>query len=146
MKTRLFTAALLLLLLGGTASAQTVAAVRKVLDDQVAAWNRHDLEGFMRGYWNSPSLTFFSGGTVTRGWQRTLERYRQRYQSKGAEMGTLAFSDLDVQMLGPTAAFVRGRFDLKMKSGKNASGLFTLLFRHFPQGWKIVHDHTSSNP
>ncbi len=133
-------------LLCGTLLAQKATvetAIRKVLDDQVAAWNRHDLEGFMAGYWNSPELTFFSGGSVTRGWQPTLERYRKRYQSAGTEMGTLAFSDINVQILGPEAAFVRGRFHLQM-AGKESSGIFTLIFRKFPQGWKIVHDHTSS--
>ncbi len=118
-------------------------AVRNVLDQQVASWNRHDLEGFMAGYWNSPELTFFSGGAVTRGWQPTLERYRQRYQSAGAEMGTLDFSEIAVQMLGSQAAFVRGRFHLKMSSSKDSSGIFTLVFRKFRDGWKIVHDHTS---
>src|SRR5207302_5239658 len=31
--------------------AKAVAAVRAVLDAQVAAWNRGDIEGFMDGYW-----------------------------------------------------------------------------------------------
>jgi beta-aspartyl-peptidase (threonine type) len=144
MKLRLFAAALFLLVCS-TASAQSVA-IRKVLYDQVAAWNRHDLEGFMAGYWRSPNLTFFSGGTVTRGWAATLERYRKRYQSPGTEMGQLSFSDITVDMLGPAGAVVRGSFHLKMKSGKDSSGLFTLVFRRVPQGRKIVHDHTSANP
>ncbi len=134
-----------LLLLCAAAFAQTKdeATIRKVLDDQVAAWNHHDLEGFMAGYWNSPELTFFSGGTITRGWQPTLERYRKRYQSAGAEMGTLEFADISIQILGPKAAFVRGNFHLKMASGKDSSGIFTLIFRRLPEGWRIVHDHTS---
>src|SRR5271165_3655305 len=70
------------------------AAIRQVLQSQVEAWNHHDLEGFMTGYWNSPDLTFFSGATETQGWQPTLERYRKKYQSAGAEMGKLEFSDL----------------------------------------------------
>ncbi len=140
-------AVLLLLLLCGTALAQAdETAIRKVLEDQVAAWNRHDLEGFMSGYWNSPDLTFFSGGTVTRGWQPTLERYRKHDQAPGAEMGTLTFSDLKVQSLGPKAAFVRGSFHLKMTSGKESGGILTLIFRRFPEGWRIIHDHTSTGP
>jgi beta-aspartyl-peptidase (threonine type) len=125
-------------------TSQSETAIRQVLDQQVQAWNRHDLEGFMAGYWKSPELTFFSGGTVTRGWQPTLDRYRQRYQSVGTEMGTLEFTDINVEMLGPAAAFVRGRFHLKMASGKDSSGIFTLIFRKLPAGWRIVHDHTSS--
>ena len=53
-------------------------AIRRVLTDQAAAWNRGDLDGFMAGYWRDPELTFFSEGTVTRGWDATLERYRKK--------------------------------------------------------------------
>ena len=118
------------------------AAVQAVLQAQVDAWNHHDLEGFMHGYWNSQELTFFSGATETKGWQPTLERYRQRYQANGSAMGTLSFSDLRVEALGADAAFVRGRFHLAMPDGKQPSGAFTLIFRKFPEGWRIVHDHT----
>ena len=117
-------------------------AVRAVLQNQVDAWNRHDLERFMAGYWDSPELTFFSGATETKGWQPTLDRYRQRYQSNGNAMGTLSFSDLKVEALGADGAFVRGRFHLVMPDGKQPSGAFTLIFRKFPQGWRIIHDHT----
>lgn len=120
------------------------SAVEEVLQRQVEAWNRHDLEGFMRGYWNSPDLTFFSDSIRTSGWQPTLERYRRRYQSEGREMGKLDFSNLTVQSLGSDAAFVRGAWHLTMPDGKTPHGVFTLIFRKFPDGWKIVHDHTSS--
>jgi beta-aspartyl-peptidase (threonine type) len=119
------------------------AAIRKVLQSQVEAWNRHDLEGFMAGYWNSPELTFFSGGTETKGWRATLERYRKHYLAPGAEMGKLEFQDLQVEMLGPTSAFVRGKFLLTLSNGKQPHGLFTLIFREFPEGWRVVHDHSS---
>ena len=120
-----------------------VREIRGVLDSQVGAWNRRDLEGFMRGYWHSPDLTFYSGGTVVSGWESTLDRYRKRYQSEGNEMGKLDFSDLKIELLGPSAAFVRGRFHLEMTSGES-SGIFTLTFRKLAGGWKIVHDHTST--
>ena len=120
----------------------SAAAVRSVLDAQVAAWNRGDLEGFMAGYWNSPELTFVSGAKETTGWQPTLERYRKSYQAEGREMGKLSFEDLRVESLGPDAAFVRGEFQLKMSDGKTPHGRFTLVFRRFPEGWRIIHDHT----
>jgi len=120
-----------------------VREIRAVLDSQVGAWNRRDLEGFMGGYWHSPSLTFYSGGTVVSGWESTLDRYRKRYQSEGNEMGNLEFLDLKIELLGPSAAFVRGRFHLKMTTGEQ-SGIFTLTFRKFAGGWKIIHDHTST--
>ena len=125
-------------------TANPAAAVRKLLDDQVAAWNRHDLEGFMTGYWKSPELTFFSGGAETHGWQATLERYRQRYQSEGREMGKLDFAELRIEPLGARAALVRGHYHLVMQDGKELGGVFTLIVRQLPEGWKIVHDHTST--
>jgi uncharacterized protein (TIGR02246 family) len=120
------------------------AAVEQVLRTQQEAWNHHDLDRFMAGYWNSPDLTFFSGGKVTSGWQAALDRYRAKYEGPGNEMGKLEFSDLRVEMLGPDAAFVRGAFHLTMSDGKTPHGIFTLVFRRFPGGWKIVHDHTSA--
>jgi ketosteroid isomerase-like protein len=118
-------------------------AVLKVLDDQVDAWNRGDLEGFMKGYWKSDDLTFFSGGEVEYGWQETYDRYHKKYQAGGNEMGTLKFEDRQVDPTGPKSAIVRGRWELTFKDGKKAGGLYTLLFREEPQGWCIVHDHTS---
>ena len=118
-------------------------AIQKVLDDQAAAWNKGDLEGFMAGYWKSDGLTCFSGKDVTRGWNATLERYKKRYQSEGKEMGKLTFSDLKIDVLGPDSAVVRGRFKL-VTSKETPQGLFTLLFKKTADGWKIVHDHTSA--
>ena len=126
----------------GTTGAED--AIHNVLKSQVDAWNRHDLEGFMAGYWNSPELTFFSGATETKGWQATLDRYRKKYQAAGAEMGRLEFSALQVELLGSKGGFVRGRWQLTLSNGKQPHGLFTLEFREFAEGWRIIHDHTSS--
>jgi uncharacterized protein (TIGR02246 family) len=119
-------------------------AVERVLHKQQDAWNRHDLEGFMTGYWNSSDLTFFSGAKEQDGWQATIDRYLANYKSPGHEMGKLEFSALRVEVLGQEAAFVRGSWKLTMSDGKTPHGLFTLVFRKFPNGWKIVHDHTSA--
>jgi ketosteroid isomerase-like protein len=119
-------------------------AVERVLRIQQDAWNRHDLDAFMAGYWNSSDLTFFSSAKQTSGWQATIERYRATYDSPGHEMGKLEFSALRIEMLGPDSAFVRGTWHLTMSDGKTPHGLFTLIFRKFPDGWKIIHDHTSA--
>jgi ketosteroid isomerase-like protein len=119
------------------------AAVEHVLRVQQDAWNRHDLDGFMAGYWNSPQLSFFSGGTEKHGWQETMDRYRATYTSPGHEMGKLEFSGLRIEMLAADSAFVRGAWQLTLSDGKTPHGLFTLVFRKFADGWKIVHDHTS---
>ena len=119
------------------------AAIRKVIAEQQAAWNRQDLGGFMAGYWNSHELTFFSGAHESKGWQAALDRYKKNYQGAGHEMGKLEFANLRIEMLGPEAAFVRGEFHLTMSDGKTPHGLFTLVFRKFTEGWKIVHDHSA---
>ena len=121
-------------------------AVRQLLEEQVAAWNRGDLEGFMRGYWRSDSLTFYSGGTVTRGWRTTLDRYRRRYQGEGREMGALAFDVHDVTLPARGEAVARGGWSLAFRESRSG-GLFTLLLHWFPaEGWRVVHDHTSAAP
>jgi beta-aspartyl-peptidase (threonine type) len=142
--------ACLLLTIYATAHAPTPssqdpkAAIEQVLRTQQDAWNHHDLDAFMSGYWNSPDLTFFSGAKESKGWQATIDRYKATYQSPGHEMGKLDFSELQIEMLGPDAAFVRGAWGLTMSDGKTPHGCFTLIFRKFPNGWKIIHDHTSA--
>lgn len=137
---------LMLLLLAGPgallAAEPDKSAIQKLLDDQTAAWNRSDLEGFMKGYWKSEKLTFFSGNDRKLGWQVTLERYRARYQGEGKEMGKLSFSELEIDLLSSETALVRGRFTLDTSKGK-PTGLFTLILKKLPEGWRIVHDHTS---
>jgi beta-aspartyl-peptidase (threonine type) len=120
------------------------ASVRTLLDAQVAAWNRGDLEGFMAGYWRAPELVFCSGATVSKGWDATLDRYRKRYQAEGREMGTLRFESLEVQPLGSDAAFARGEYWLRMSDGQQPHGRFTLVLRRLAGAWRIVHDHTSA--
>jgi ketosteroid isomerase-like protein len=123
--------------------------IKHVLLSQVEAWNHGKLEAFMQGYWHSPDLTFFSGATETRGWEPTLARYRQRYQAEGNEMGKLEFQKLNINLLSRRSAVVTGQWQLTMSNtktsdGKQPHGLFTLIFKRLPAGWKIVHDHTSA--
>ena len=134
---------LLFSLVTGLMAAPPESDIRKVLDDQVAAWNRGDIPAFMTGYDNSPDTTFV-GANVSKGYAAVLERYQKKYSSK-AQMGTLKFSDLDVRMLGPDHACVIGRFhlDRTKEAGGEASGIFTLIFSKTSSGWKIIVDHTS---
>jgi ketosteroid isomerase-like protein len=111
------------------------------MDVQVAAWNRGDLDAFMRGYWRSDKLVFVSGDKVTRGWQPTLDNYRKSYNSR-EKMGTLTFDDLEITVVAKDAAIVLGSWSLAREKD-NPKGKFTLLFRKFKDGWRIVMDHTS---
>jgi uncharacterized protein (TIGR02246 family) len=116
--------------------------VTAMLQAQQSAWNAGDLESFMDAY--ADDLVFYTGGNVLEGREALTKRYRQRYQKDGKEMGKLTFSGLDVQTIGPDAAYARGRWKVEMKDGTAPEGLFTLVLRRFPYGWKIVHDHTSA--
>ena len=113
-----------------------------VLEMQQAAWNAGDIPGFMSGYWQSPDLRFASGGTVTKGWQQTLDRYTKNYKDR-ATMGKLTFSSLEVGLIGNDNAVVHGGWALE-RNGDKPSGLFTLLFREVDGEWLVVSDTTTS--
>ena len=115
--------------------------IRSVMDTQVEAWNRGDIDGFMAGYWKSENLVFVSGDNVTKGWQQTNDRYKKSYDTR-EKMGVLTFSELEIEILSKDSAKVLGRWKVAHEP-KDDQGRFTLIFRKFREGWKIVHDHTS---
>lgn len=116
--------------------------IRAVLDTQVAAWNRGDIDAFMKYYWRSDKTLFIGANGVTRGWQAVLDRYHRSYPNREA-MGRLTFSDIEVEQDCPNAAIVIGQYHLHREKD-NPSGVFTLNFRQFPEGWRIVVDHTTA--
>ncbi|MCI0376366.1 MAG: nuclear transport factor 2 family protein [Gemmataceae bacterium] len=140
---------LALLVIAGVAAASSgqeadaPKQIQKVLDDQAAAWNKGDLPAFMQGYWQSPKLSFFSGNSKTLGWQQTLERYQKKYQGEDKEMGKLAFREISIELLSADHALVKGRYQLTLKND-SPTGIFTLIFKKLPAGWRIIHDHTSN--
>jgi len=119
-----------------------MVAIRAVLDAQVAAWNRGDLEGFMDGYARSDEIVFISGDSLTHGWQTVLDRYKKGYDTR-EKMGTLVFSELEIKVIGKDVAVATGRWQLTREKD-TPHGRFTLIFRRRAEGWRIVHDHTSS--
>ena len=127
---------------GEKRDAQIVSAVRAVIDAQQAAWNRGDVAGFMDGYARNADITFISGDSHTRGWQTVHDRYQKNYNSR-EKMGTLTFSDLETTVLSADSAMVLGRWQLQ-RTNDQPHGRFTLIFRRTKQGWRIIHDHTSS--
>jgi ketosteroid isomerase-like protein len=144
MKSRMGLGLVLLMLVapGAAASSSSPEAdIRALLDRQVAAWNRGDLEGFMQTYWKSPRTAYLGSEGIERGWQSVLKRYRRRYPGR-QKMGKVSFSELEIHMLSADSAFILGHWRLE-RTGGNLGGVFSLVVRKFSEGWKIVLDHTS---
>jgi ketosteroid isomerase-like protein len=119
------------------------AAITSVLTAQQDAWNQGDLDEFLVGYWRSPDLTFSGSSGISRGWDGVLARYKKNYPDRAA-MGQLDFSNLEFHFLGKDAALVLGHWHLKRDKG-DVGGVFSLVWQRFPEGWRIVHDHTSAD-
>ncbi len=120
---------------------QVRAAVEEVLKTQEKAWNDGDLDAFMAHYWKSDALTFSSGGKTTRGWQATMDRYRERYATR-ALMGKLTLSNFETTPLGDSAALVLGKWAVERDSNPLA-GNFSIVLRRIDGRWVVIHDHTS---
>jgi uncharacterized protein (TIGR02246 family) len=120
----------------------SVAEIQSVLTAQQDAWNRGDIDSFMNGYARSASTVFVSEDEARRGWETVRDRYKAKYSDR-AKMGALSFSEIEVTMLSPDAAVVLGRWKLK-RENDDPHGRFTLIFKRLPEGWRIVHDHTSA--
>jgi beta-aspartyl-peptidase (threonine type) len=118
-------------------------ALKALLTAQAADWNRGDIDGFMRGYWKSAKTTFAGASGISRGWQTVLEHYHKNYPNR-ATMGHLDFSEIEITPLGNDAALILGRWHLNRDAGA-VGGIFTLVARKFPEGWRIIHDHTSTD-
>jgi ketosteroid isomerase-like protein len=118
--------------------------ITALLNMQQESWNRGNIDQFMNGYWRSEETVFVSGDDVTRGWQKVLDRYKKKYSDR-AKMGTLTFSNLEITPLSADAAIALGAWKLK-RANDEPHGHFTLIFRRLPEGWRIVHDHTSAAP
>jgi beta-aspartyl-peptidase (threonine type) len=118
------------------------AVLEPMLAEQSAAWNRGDIPAFMKAYWNDPKMTFSSGGKTERGWQATLERYKKNYPDQKA-MGKLTFSELETTQLDANVALMLGRW--KLERDEPIAGNFSLVWKLTENGWKIVHDHSSSD-
>jgi len=125
----------------GAAESSDESQIRMLLQTQAEAWNRGDIDAFMEGYWKSDETAFIGANGITRGWLAVLDRYKKTYPDRKA-MGRLTFSGLEVHVLCPDAALVIGQFRLERESDKPA-GIFTLDFRKFPEGWRIIVDHTT---
>ena len=138
---KLFLLVLLLASLKSFTQSKNEAAIRKLMDDQDAAWNRGDIDGFMKGYWKSDSLMFIGKSGVTYGWINTLNNYKKNYPDT-ASMGKLTFNLISVKHLSTQYFHVVGKWHLQRSIG-DIGGHFTLLFKKIKNRWFIIADHSS---
>lgn len=122
-------------------ASKNTTEILSILEQQKKLWNEGNIEGFMEYYWNSESFTFQSGNNRLQGWKKLLSRYKRNYPT--GNMGTLDFTDLMIKVLSDDFAFAIGRWKLTQKDS-SPEGLFSLIFQRMSDGWKIIHDHTSS--
>jgi hypothetical protein len=115
--------------------------IRNVLAEQQTCWNAGDIDCFMDGYWKSDSLRFIGKSGINYGWQATLDNYKKNYPDKAA-MGKLEFDILDVDPMGTEHYLVTGKWKL-LRESDEPSGLFTIIWKRFGDGWKIIYDHSS---
>lgn len=115
--------------------------IKKVLNEQQAAWNKGNIEAYMQGYWQNDSLMFIGQSGITYGWKQTLENYKKHYPDTAA-MGKLTFEYVEIKRLPGMYYFVVGKWHLTRNMG-NIGGHFTLLFRKIKGKWLIVKDHSS---
>ena len=126
-----------------TLSAQSAdeLQVKKILADQTEAWNRGNIDDFMKGYWHNDSLMYVGKSGISYGYKNTLENYKKNYNSP-EKMGKLFFTLLSVKRLSPSYYFVTGKWFLKRSAG-DVGGYYTLLFRKINGSWFIITDHSS---
>jgi uncharacterized protein (TIGR02246 family) len=116
-------------------------SIRKLMDEQTKAWNRGDIEGFMKGYWKNDSLMFVGKSGITYGWTNTLNNYKKGYPDTAA-MGKLSFNIILVKKLSKEYYYVIGEWHLQRSIG-DLGGHYTLLFKKENGRWLIVADHSS---
>jgi ketosteroid isomerase-like protein len=103
-------------------------------------WNAGDLDGFIAPY--GRETTFMTpAGLIDRDAMRA--RYLARYFTGTRPDQQLRFEQLQVRPLGGDHALLTGRFALTGGGKPDQSGWFTLVWAKTPEGWRIIHDHSS---
>jgi uncharacterized protein (TIGR02246 family) len=130
---------------GADSHAKDRAAIKQLLTTQQDDWNKGNVDSFMSAYWKSPDLTFVGASGLQRGYDAVYARYKKAYPN-GAAMGHLDFSELEFHFTGNDGALVIGHWHLtrEKSAGGDIGGVFSLVWQRFPEGWRIIHDHTSA--
>lgn len=115
-------------------------AIIKVMKQQEKDWSDGNIDGFMKGYWQSDSLMFIGKNGIKYGWKTTLDNYKTSYPDKAA-MGKLEFEVLKLEV-NNESAYMLGTWSL-IRESDNPNGHFTLYWKKIDENWVITIDHTS---
>jgi ketosteroid isomerase-like protein len=123
--------------------AELQSAVDQLLDESASAWNRGDLDGFVRWYKQSAETTFLGASGLTHGWDAVRARYAASFEP-GAPRDSLRFEGLETRPLAGWLGLATARYVLFQGDSLTSTGVFTLVVENTPEGWRIVHDHSSA--
>jgi uncharacterized protein (TIGR02246 family) len=123
-------------------SADPTAELQALLDQSARAWNAGDLDGFLITYARDSATTFVTTRGPVYGFETIRGRYAARFDP-GAERDSLHFTDFTVRMLGTDFVVSTARYVLMRGDSVTATGPFTVIWEHRPEGWRMIHDHTS---
>ena len=129
----------------GSDRATLTRLITAQLERSASDWNSGDLDAFLSDYAPESTTTFVDGHRARAGIDFIRGVYAPRF-SPGAARDSLHFEELEVRPLSPTLALVTARYILQRKDEITASGPFTLVMERRPEGWKILHDHSSRDP
>ena len=129
----------------GTDVADLAGQVTAELVQSAADWNRGDLNGFLSMYAPDTGTSYVAGGHVRKGIDWIRANYAPQF-APGAVRDSLRLEELDVRPLGTRHALVTARYMLFRGGQTTVSGPFTLVLEQRLGGWKILHDHTSTDP
>lgn len=126
------------------ATGDAAAQITAMLEESTRRWDAGDLDGFLTPYMRSGDITFVGSTGLVRGKDATRAKYASSYFASGAPKDRLSFRDVEVRMLGTGYALAVGRYVLTdRQTNAETTGWFSLTLMSTPQGWRIIHDHSS---
>ncbi|MGN6566559.1 MAG: YybH family protein [Flavipsychrobacter sp.] len=123
------------------AQAKDEQFIRKMLSAQVTEWNKGNIAGYMKGYWENDSLVFIGKNGPNYGYSNTLARYQKAYPD-AAHMGRLTSTIINMKRLSSDYYFIIGKWQLTREAG-DIGGSYTLLLHKINGKWVIIVDHSS---
>lgn len=121
--------------------ATDAAAIKATLDTTAAGWNRGELPVYLSAYVDSATAMGSTG--LVRGVKGIEGQMRAGFWRTGRPLQMLSYDHLEIRPVGPSQAIVTGQYILTGGSRPDRTGWFTTIWVRTPNGWRMVHDHSS---